>query len=68
MWSVEAIKFSANASADVSYQYKQNTEKLGDRDKQVAKRFGVIRRGKKCEAITDHILSWKSWELETCQH
>ena len=31
MLPVEAIKFSANTVADVSYQYNHYTEKLGDR-------------------------------------
>ena len=51
MLPVEAKKFSANTVADVSYQYDHHTEKFRDRDKQVAKPFGVIRRGKQSEAI-----------------
>ena len=50
MLPMEVIKFSANTIAAVSYPYKHYTEELGERDKQVAKRFGVIRRGKKSEA------------------
>ena len=48
---VEAMKYSANTSADVGYQHEHFTEKLWDRNKCVAKHFNVIRRVKKSEAV-----------------
>ena len=37
--SMEAMKYSANTIAEVSYQYEHYTRKLWDRDKCVAKHF-----------------------------
>ena len=51
MLPIEAMKYSVNTIADVSYQYEHYTRKLWDRDKCVAKHFSVIRRVKKSEAI-----------------
>ena len=51
MLPIEAMKYSANTIADVSYQDEHYTRKLWDQDKCVAKHFSVIRRGKKSEAI-----------------
>ena len=48
---IEAMKYSVNTIADVSYQYEQYTGKLWDRDKCVAKHFTVIRRRKKNETF-----------------
>ena len=47
MLPIEAMKFSMNTVTDVSHQCEHYTGMLGDRDKHVAKYFGVIRRGKK---------------------
>ena len=51
MLPIEAMKYSANTIADVTYQYEHYTGKLWDRDKCVAKHLSVIRRGEKSEAI-----------------
>ena len=48
---IEAMKYSANTIAEVSYQCEHYTGKLWDRDKCVAKHFSVSRRGKKSETI-----------------
>ena len=50
MLPTEAMKYSADTIADVSYQYEHYTQKLWDRDKCFAKHFSVIRRVKKREA------------------
>ena len=51
MLPIDAMKYSVNTIADVSYQYEHYTGKLSDRDKCVAKHFSVIRGVKKSEAI-----------------
>ena len=51
MLPVEAMKYSANAIADVNYQHEHCTGKLRDRNKCVPKHVSVIRRVKKSEAI-----------------
>ena len=42
MLPIEAMKYSANTIADVSYQFEHYTRKLWDRNKCVAKHFSVM--------------------------
>ena len=72
---IQAMKYSANTIAEVSYQYEHFSRKLWDRHKHVAKYFSVIQRGKKSETVEGTQVRMAAIPaekgdlvLETCQH